>query len=157
MIRSPSLLLRNIEYNGTSINRSSLISQTQALNPYTPHSIVPLKYPVKNNSTLCKCHKVLSPIWIFRIISTNDYMSFYRDLITMRTILILIAVGKTKSSLIQSLFHDKDKLCNSHVYPHTFSPEVKFQVVLGLFLKLTLSSYRKIKLEPTNLNIYIFQ
>ena len=31
VIRSSSLLLRNIEYNGINLNRSSLISQTQAL------------------------------------------------------------------------------------------------------------------------------
>jgi hypothetical protein len=32
MIWSHSLLLRNIEYNDTNLNRSSLIFQTQALN-----------------------------------------------------------------------------------------------------------------------------
>ena len=81
VIRSPSLLLRNIEYNGTSLNRSSLIFQTQALNPLYTSFNCPSQIPVKNNSTLCKCYKVLSPIWIFRIPSTKDYMSFYRGLI----------------------------------------------------------------------------
>ena len=46
VIQFPSLLLTNIEYNGTSLNRSSLISQTQALNSL----YIPLKCLVKKNS-----------------------------------------------------------------------------------------------------------
>ena len=56
--------IEKIEYNGISLNRLSLISQTQALNPlYTPLNY-PSQIPSKEKlSTLCKCHKVLSQIF----------------------------------------------------------------------------------------------
>jgi hypothetical protein len=56
----PSLLLRNIEYNSTSMNRSSLISQTQALNPLCTPLNCPSQLPSKEqlyvhfiNATKC--------------------------------------------------------------------------------------------------------
>ena len=58
--------IEKIEYNGTSLNRSSLISQTQTqtLNPLYTLLNYPSQIPSKEKpSTLCKYHKVLSLIF----------------------------------------------------------------------------------------------